>query len=203
MPTFDVRFKMKLIPSYEEVCRESWMTGSLRITKSEESVILNKKTNILFLIVWCALIMGGVSYAVFNYVEDSTFSLLFIIISIVISAVFIGVALFQNRKPSILIFDRSSGMLSLPRRNGFEVNANEVDLWIVPSWVYRHNDRERHLSQVLTIYIRNSETEVPVFCELSNILKKRVQMFSDLINVDFRVQDLRTIHAYKIANKTQ
>ena len=109
------------------------MTGSLRITKSEESVILNKKTNILFLIVWCALIMGGVSYAVFNYVEDSTFSLLFIIISIVISAVFIGVALFQNRKPSILIFDRSSGMLSLPRRNGFEVNANEVDLWIVPS----------------------------------------------------------------------
>ncbi len=188
---------MKPAPTFEEVCLESWMTGSLKVKDSLEAVTLNKKTNIPLLIIWCTLIMGGISYFISKHAEHTALIYGFVILSLVVSAFFIGLALIQNRKPSILTFDKSSKIISSPRLEGLKVTVEEANLWLVPARVYRYNDRGCHLSQILTIYLRNCETEIPVFCEFSNILEKHLRRFAELTNVDFHVQDLRTIHAHQ------
>ena len=192
---------MKNLPTFENVCRESWMSGSLKVHQSAESVTLEKRTSIPFLVLWCAFIMGGVLYFVNRNSDSTVFTVVFFIVSILLISLFVGVALVLNKKPCILRFDKSTQTVSSPRVEGLSVHSSKVELWLVPAWVYRHYSRERHLSQIVVLYLSETNTEVPVFCELSNTLRSKLQNFSEVSELPMRVTEPRTIHVHPSVKK--
>ncbi len=193
---------MNNFPTFEEVSRESWMSGSLKVQQSAESATLEKRTSIPFLVLWCAFIMGGVIYFVNKYSGSTGLTATFFIASILIISLFVWMAWVINSKPSILHFDKSTQTISSPRIKGLLAHSSKVELWLIPAWVYRHHGRERHLSQIAVLYLSETKTEVPVFCELSNALKSKLQKFSEISELPMRVTEKRTIHAYRAANRT-
>lgn len=186
----------KQFPTFEEVSGETWMSGSLKVQQSPQSVVLKKLINIPILVSWCALIMGGVTFFVSHRTESALLTSAFLVTSIVVISVFLVVAYVLNKRPIILSFDKASQTISSPRVEGLTVPSSNVELWLVPAWVHRHHKHDRSLSQIVVLYLLDTNTEVPVFCELSSALESKLRKFANISGLPMRIAENRTIHAY-------
>lgn len=143
------------------------MTGRLLVTEDARQVALEKKHYPLLTFSWCVLVMGVVVVGFYYAAGLSWFFFMGLAISVLMIALFTGVAVYADRKPAIIIYDKREERVYSPRYEAIHFPKEEVQFLLIPSLVTRN--KESTYSQLLGLEVKGEE--ILVHLERSRSLK--------------------------------
>ncbi len=186
---------MVTYPTFEEVCQQTLISGSIKIIETADSIRLEKKTGIIALLLWLFSLVAGFLYFSSKYSIETLYVISFISMLAFIGLIFIVIALLENKKPSILVFDKNSQMISAPRYKDLVIKKSDLEIHVAKTKVYRSHKNSSYSCQILVLYIKSLQKEVPIFHD-SQSLKSKVQKMAKQIGVTFLIKEKEAIHLY-------
>lgn len=167
------------------------MSGRVVLEESPTSIRMRKKTYPILTFFWCIGVMGGVVYCFHRFGQDLWLTILCALISVVGVGVFTALSIYSNRRPYIVEFDRSSGVITMPRFPEIRISSQDVILRVIPAWISSYN--RKTYAQILALFSREDSREIPIYCEKSMGLKRPAKAFAREASMDFEICDKRSV----------
>lgn len=109
-------------------CSALWMSGRVVIGTSGGRLLVRKHYYPLLVAAWCLLIMGTVCWLVFTRVPDRQFGLFAGFIAVWMCAVFVGLAVYLDRRPPLLDWDSHARRLIIRGQSHAVAAAGPLEL---------------------------------------------------------------------------